>query len=56
MTNTVDLNVIKQSKKEKQLLGMMDSMKIAKELYNIMKSEGFSDEFIAIYLGTISRG
>jgi hypothetical protein len=56
VSNKVDLGLVKKSKQEEQLLITINAVKTMKTLYQSMKEEGFSEEFIAIYLANLTKG
>ena len=55
MSKEVDLELFKKSKQEEQLLQILDAVKLMKSLYDAMREEGFTDEFIAIYLANTTK-
>jgi hypothetical protein len=51
-----DLKVFKNSKAESELLEIIHAIKTMKTIHDEMIKEGFTEEFIAIYLANMTKG
>jgi hypothetical protein len=51
-----ELEVFKKTKHESYLMDLAKALKEMKKIHDEMKKEGFSEEFIAIFLASATKG